>query len=108
MSMMSPQTQEVGKPEIVELLTGIKSDSSLDWVVNAINGELRVEPKDMQRIHRAVMSYKENRIRNYGENGEYTRYFAPAFDLIEAGFWKGDFERFCAGCELLLGLIGSD
>lgn len=62
----------------------------------------------MEKISQAVASYKANPVRNYGPNGAYVLYFAPAFDAIEAAFASRDFEKFKEGCELLLNLIARD
>jgi len=100
--------KEYGKPELVQLLTGVKNEGFMGWLDAATNAELIIEPNDMRKVHGAVMSYKANRMRNYGENGEYTQYFKPAFDLVEQGFATNNFSTFRRGCEELLSKISAD
>ena len=104
---LEPQT-EYGKKELVELLTGVEKDGFLGWLDAAMDADLRIEEADMPKINAAVASYKANRIRNYGANGAYTQYFAPAFQTIEAGFAASDFGLFSRGCRHLLDLIAAD
>ena len=100
--------QTYGKKELVELLTGVKSDAFLGHIDAAMHAELRIQPEEMAKISQAVASYKANRIMCYGDSGEYTRYFSPAFVAIEEGMSTNNLVRFSEGCELLLGLIAQD
>lgn len=106
--MNAVQEREYGKEDLVRLLTGAKTEGLSDWLDAAMRAELTVAAGDMPAVHRAVMSYKANRVRNYGEEGTYTRYFAPAFDAIDGAFQSRDFPRFRDGCALLLDLIAAD
>lgn len=106
--MEMEQQKEYGKRELVELLTGVHNDGFLGWLDAAMSADLRVEKEDMQKIAAAVGTYKANRIRNYGEDGAYTRYFSPAFQAIEASVAADDFGAFSKGCQLLLDLIAAD
>ena len=102
------QPQSYGKREVVELLTGVKNDEFLGYLDISMKAELRIQPEDMPKITEAVMSYKANRIRCYGEEGAYVKYFSPAFQVIEGAMATNDFEKFKDGCELLLDLIAMD
>jgi hypothetical protein len=62
----------------------------------------------MRKVYNAVMSYKENRVRHYGPEGEYTKYYMPDFNAVEAAFKKNDFEAFREACAGLLSSISWD
>lgn len=107
--MLAEARQKYEKPDLVELLTGIRSERfSLDWVVTALYEPIIIEEADMENVYQAVKSYWDNRIENYGEDGKYTLYFLPAFKTIEAGYKQNNFRLFNEGCELLLSLIAKD
>lgn len=109
MFQSQPQSSvEYGKSELVELLTGVKSQDPLGWVSIACESPLKISSIDVPKIHAAVLSFESNRIRNYGENGAYTLYFKPAIQTIKQGFEQHDFEKFRSGCEHLLSLISAD
>jgi hypothetical protein len=106
--MQTESAREYGKSDLVELLTGVINKDPLGWHDSAISCPMVICETDMPKVYQAVKSYWNNRIRNYGENGNYTLYFLPAFKMIEKGFNENNFRKFSEGCELLLNLIAKD
>jgi hypothetical protein len=100
--------KEYSKGELVELISGVACNKGLDWIDVAQKQQVTIEESDMREIFNAVMSYKENRLRNYGPNGEYTKYFMPDFIAIEKAFRSGDLTAFRQACAGLLRSIGWD
>ena len=105
---MPEMQREYSKGELVEILTGANVSGFIGWLEPAMTAPIVIGAEDMARVHRAILSYKANRIRCYGEEGAYTQYFMPAFKIVEAGFAENDFKKFKEGCELLLNLISND
>jgi hypothetical protein len=100
--------QEYGKRELVELITGVKCNSCLEWVPAAQDGQVNITSEDMRKVFNAVMSFKQNRIRAYGLDGTSTQYYMRDFNAFEAAWRRDDFQAFKKACEGLLSSIGWD
>lgn len=106
--MQTESSREYGKSDLVGLLVGENNKDNLGWHESAISCPLQICETDMPKVYQAVKSFWNNRIRNYGENGDYTLYFLPAFKMIEKGYNDNNFRLFSEGCAYLLGLISND
>lgn len=100
--------REYGKKELVALITGVDNPGFIGHVDTAYSEPVAINKEDMPKVYHAMMSYKANRIRCYGENGAYTQYFMPAFDMVEQAYRESNFDQFKLALEHFLELVAKD